>query len=108
MNIKCEIDEVYLVNNDGRSVVGTCATCTRCGLQEESFGTAEPSVMRCLMLIRENCPGGRRHFYIEDDGEPEDREGHEARYEGDPTCCFTGAGLAVQQRIEAIYRGKTA
>lgn len=104
MNIKAEIDDVTLTNDEGYPVRGTCATCTRCGHQEESFGTSEGSVSRCLVLLRENCPGGRRHFYIVDDGVPDPRERYEPRYQGDPTCCFTAEGLAVQLHIRAAYR----
>jgi hypothetical protein len=104
VSIKCEIDYVELVNAQGRPVRGILATCTRCGNQEESFGTSEGSVSRCLMLIRESCPGGSRHFYVVDDGEVDARQAMDPRYEGDPTCCFTAAGLREHRLIAAVYR----
>lgn len=103
MNIKCEIDDVTLVNAEGYAVKSVCATCTRCGHEEESFGTSDASVVRCLVLMRENCPGGSRHFYVEDDGVPDERARYEPRYEGDPTCCFTAEGLALHLRIKEAY-----
>lgn len=104
MNIRCEIDEVMLTNDEGYSVRSTLATCTRCGNEEESFGTSEGSVMRCLILLRESCPGGKRHFYVTDDDDRDD--GDRGIYENnDPTCCFTSEGLALQVQIEATYRG---
>lgn len=103
MNIKCEIEDVTLVNGDGRSVNGTRATCMRCGNSEESYGTKEGSVQRCLMLLRESCPGGARHFYVADDGELDERAAMDPIYEGDPTCCFTAEGLREQRLIAAAY-----
>jgi hypothetical protein len=46
---------------------GRRATCTRCGEQQESFGTEEASVKRCLVLLRENCPKGEQNFYVSAD-----------------------------------------
>lgn len=104
MNIKCEIEDVTLVNADGRSVEGTCATCMRCGNSEESYGTKEGSVQRCLMLLRKSCPGGARHYYVVDDGELDERAAMDPLYGGDPTCCFTAAGLREHRLIAQAYR----
>lgn len=104
MKIKCEISLVTLLNDAGRSVKGVCATCTRCGNEEESFGDSDGSVARCLVLMRQSCPGGALHYYVEDDGIPNERERYEPRYQGDPTCCFCAEGLALHLRIKEAYR----
>jgi hypothetical protein len=103
VKIKCEIDYVTLINGEGCPVRGVCATCTRCGNQEESFGNSDASVARCLVLMRQSCPGGARHFYVEDDGVPDERECYEPRYEGDPACTFTAEALGLHLKIKAEY-----
>ena len=104
MIVKAEIDDIELIARDGYAIDSTRATCTRCGNEEDSYGTSQGSVARCLMMLRESCPGGRRHFYEVEEGSSDGREKYETRYEGDPSCCFTAEGLAMQQRIEAAYR----
>jgi hypothetical protein len=104
VNIKAEIHDVDLVNAKGDVIESTSATCTRCGNEEDSYGTSAGSIARCLMLLRESCPGGRRHFYEVDDGALDGREAFEARYAGDPTCCFTAEGLALHRQIQAAYK----
>jgi hypothetical protein len=103
VNIKCEIDYVTLTNTKGYAVSSVCSTCTRCGHQEESFGDSDASVLRCLMLTRQNCSAGTLHYYVEDDGIPDDRERYEPRYQGDPTCNLFAEGLALHLRIKAAY-----
>lgn len=58
----CEAD----LDGDYGAVQGVVATCTRCGHSTESFGTGEPSVRRCLALLRRECPNRERHYYFDD------------------------------------------
>ncbi len=63
--VRCEIDAVEIENDNGYLVDGVCATCPICGHEEESFGTGGKSVLRCLVLLRENCPNNQHNFYTE-------------------------------------------
>jgi hypothetical protein len=61
--VECEITEVDLDSEDGeRQIPGIMATC-ECGHTTESYGTSESSVLRCLALMREECPDGGNNFY---------------------------------------------
>lgn len=64
MRVKCEIAEITLENDDGIEVDSVCATCSKCDHVEESFGTSEKSVKRCLVLMRENCELEEDNFYV--------------------------------------------
>lgn len=64
MKITCEIQHVDLQSDQGRDVEGVVATCSRCGHSEESFGTSEASIRRCLVLLRESCPRRERNYYV--------------------------------------------
>lgn len=56
---------VYVeLDGDYGTVEGVELTCDRCGHSEESFGIGEPSLMRCALLLRENCPQGEKNFYV--------------------------------------------
>ena len=103
MIIKCEIASVMLTDDDGYLERGVRAKCTRCGHVEKVIGTSAGCAVRCLMVMRQKCPGGARHFYIKDDGVPDDRERYERRYRGDPACCFMAEGLELHLRIKAAY-----
>ena len=63
--VRCEISFVDLDGDHG-SVEGVQAECLRCGHVTESFGTDSPSVLRCLALMREECPNNEQNFYVED------------------------------------------
>jgi hypothetical protein len=69
--VRCEVEEILLENEEGREVPGVVATCERCQHQVESFGTEEPSILRCLAIMREECPEGQRNFYVTDEGDEE-------------------------------------
>jgi hypothetical protein len=60
------------MNDEGFDVEGVEATCRKCGHVTESFGTDDPSIVRCLVLMREECPKKEWNFYIEDPGDVED------------------------------------
>ena len=66
MKVVCVITEIDLENEDGYPVAGVVATCSRCDHETESFGTHEASRMRCLVLMREECPLGESNFYTEE------------------------------------------
>jgi hypothetical protein len=63
VKIKCEISEEVRDNDEGHEQECVVATCSRCDHQEESWGTSESSIRRCLVLLRENCPRDERNFY---------------------------------------------
>jgi hypothetical protein len=58
MRVECEVMET----DDGVQ-----AECSRCGHCEESYGSSEASVKRCLVMLRENCPNNERNFYVSDE-----------------------------------------
>lgn len=63
--VKVAVAETYLSGDYG-DVEGIEATCRRCGNYEESYGTSDNSIKRCLALMRENCPRGENNFYVKD------------------------------------------
>ncbi len=65
MRINVEINETTLTNDDDRDVDGVIAYCSKCGHETESYGTGDNSRLRCLALMREECPNGERNFYVE-------------------------------------------
>ena len=60
--VPCEINSTTI---EGRP--GVEATCTECGHTTQSFGDGEPSIKRCLALMREECPEGQSNFYVDAD-----------------------------------------
>jgi hypothetical protein len=66
MLIRCTWEEVDL-DGDYGSVDSVMVTCPRCGHETESFGTDTPSLDRCLVLLREECPREESNFYILED-----------------------------------------
>jgi hypothetical protein len=65
--VRCEIEETELENEEGREIPGVTATCSRCGHETESFGTGPANILRCLAIMREECPEGQRNFYVTDE-----------------------------------------
>lgn len=65
--ICCDVQETTL---DGDycddCVPAVVVTCGQCGHETESYGTSERSVRRCLALMREQCPQGKRGYYSAD------------------------------------------
>lgn len=53
-------------NDDGHSIACTRAKCSRCGHETLSFGDGEASKLRCLVLLREECPEEEQNFYVSD------------------------------------------
>ena len=66
MRVTCTLQEVELTNDDDYDVDGVSATCGRCGHMTESYGTEEKSRVRCLALMRDECPRGERNFYVDE------------------------------------------
>ena len=62
--IKATIEEVWLDGDISDDMPGVEATCTNCGHTTESYGQEGPSIRRCLVLLREECPLGANNFYI--------------------------------------------
>lgn len=65
--VECEVEETDLDNGRGGTTPGVKVTCGECGHCEQSFGTERKSVLRCIMLLKENCPEGKSNFYVADD-----------------------------------------
>jgi len=68
MRVRCTIEET-LLDGDWREVEGVMATCSRCGHTTESYGTDEASILRCLAMLREECPRKESNFYYDEAGE---------------------------------------
>jgi hypothetical protein len=69
MRVICDIGETTLENDEGFEIDGVSATCRRCGNITESFGTEGPSVRRCLVMMRNECPLRQSNFYVSEDDE---------------------------------------
>jgi hypothetical protein len=65
MRVVCDVSEVVLTNDSGWDVDSVEATCRRCWHTTESYGTDEPSIRRCLALMREQCPKRQWNFYVQ-------------------------------------------
>ena len=68
---RCEVEEFtdMVASQYGDSSIhipSVRARCSRCGHTTESGGTEERSITRCLVLMREQCPRGERHYYTTD------------------------------------------
>lgn len=61
--IHCKITEEHLHGDNVRWIEGVVATCSLCNHQTQSFGTGEASILRCLAMLREDCPLGQSNFY---------------------------------------------
>lgn len=66
MKVKCDVEYIDL-DGDYGPVAGVRVTCSRCSAEEESFGSSEASVIRCMVLLREGCPKREKNFYVEDE-----------------------------------------
>jgi len=64
MRVFADVDADTYVDGDYGTLPGTCATCLRCGHYTESYGTEEGSILRCLALLREECPKRESNFYV--------------------------------------------
>lgn len=65
--VECEVEFCQKENDNGRMQDGVKVTCGNCGHSEFSWGTKRGSVVRCLMLLKENCPeGATNNFYVGD------------------------------------------
>ncbi len=67
--IKCEIIYDSETNDYGTDSPCVRAICSKCGHETMSFGDSEASALRCLALMREECPEGENNFYAEDENE---------------------------------------
>lgn len=61
--VSCDVEEIEL-DGDFGEIPSVRVTCSRCGHQTESFGTEEKSILRCLAILREECPEGEENFYV--------------------------------------------
>jgi ribosomal protein S27E len=66
--IECEVDVVWLEDDQGRQVKGVRAKCTACGHETVSYGEGHRSIQRCLALMREQCPMGEKNWYAAAEG----------------------------------------
>ncbi|WP_458211011.1 hypothetical protein [Haladaptatus sp. NG-SE-30] len=63
MRISCTKSHVELESDSGHPTPGVAVTCSRCGNEQESYGTHRRSVKRCLVLLNETCPEDENNFY---------------------------------------------
>lgn len=64
--IKCELDYITLENEFGKDIDSVRVTCQKCGKVEESYGTSERSINRCLVLLHDSCDCRNNFYYISD------------------------------------------
>jgi hypothetical protein len=64
--VECEVDYIEIPNEHCGTQDGVSVTCGECGHVEESFGTGDRSVNRCLANMRKNCPQEQKNFYKAD------------------------------------------
>jgi hypothetical protein len=69
MRVEVTIEEVDDIDGDRR---GVRATCSRCDHETESFGTGPKSRVRCVLLLREECPLAEENFYIDEGYDSDD------------------------------------
>lgn len=66
--IRCELDEIELPSDQSdRYIPSTIAMCLECDHVTESYGTHDASKLRCLAIMREDCPLKAIHHYYADD-----------------------------------------
>lgn len=65
--VEVEFEKDDIEDERGHEQPGVRATCTRCDHVTESFGTGPKSRMRCIMLLREECPNNEENFYVDAD-----------------------------------------
>lgn len=65
MKIKAEISTDEELNERGRYMPCTRATCTKCHHTTFSWGDGGASARRCLALLKSDCPFGENNFYSE-------------------------------------------
>lgn len=64
--IQVDIEEVDDIENEhGDDQKGVRATCLDCDHVTESFGQGPKSRMRCLILMKEECPVDAGNFYVD-------------------------------------------
>lgn len=73
MKVLCELQHVSLTNDRGHQIDSVRVSCGRCGYETESFGRGENSILRCLAMMRDECPEEEENFYEIDEGD----EGHQ-------------------------------
>ncbi len=66
MKIHCVVTDADLKDGEDRVVEGVRVECARCGHVTESFGTASPSIKRCLALMKEECPYNEANYYVDE------------------------------------------
>jgi hypothetical protein len=63
--IRCFVEESEVENDSGYEVEGVAVTCSKCGHVAESCGTSDDSILRCFVLLREDCPLGEKNYYVD-------------------------------------------
>ena len=63
--ILCEINNKTKLNEKGFESECVTATCSKFSHVTMSWGVGGSSVMRCLALLKEECPKNEKNFYIE-------------------------------------------
>lgn len=67
MRVYCHIEEDEVESDSGYMLEGIVAICSKCGHRTEACGIEENSILRCLALMRENCPTQEGNFYARKD-----------------------------------------
>ena len=64
--IECDVHFFDKDNEKGSTTPAVQITCGLCGHSVEVFGQGEGSVKRGLAMLREECPKGKKNWYVED------------------------------------------
>ena len=62
-----EVDDIEDDSDPDRMREGVRATCTECNHVTESYGTGPRSRVRCIMLMKEECPTDGNNYYVDTD-----------------------------------------
>ena len=70
--VECTLAQtIYRKHKAGR-YDKTVVRCTECGHAQESSGSGDGSIRRCLAMLKQSCPRGERNFYeIRDEESPD-------------------------------------
>lgn len=63
--VECEFVLIELEDDFGNTQPSVKAICSECGHEVESYGQSSGSMSRCLAVMRDECPEGRRNYYVE-------------------------------------------
>lgn len=64
--IECEVHFFDKENEHGKTTPAVRITCGKCLHEVEVFGQGPDSIKRGLATMREECPQGKKNWYVEE------------------------------------------